>query len=129
MNKLNSAIVSILLENYQRVIPRDLFNESMLLKSLGRLSLLIHDNQLPSRLSIDTDGGPFKIVQDESGQLTVENITLMYGNEMLDFHTPLNSRVNYPLYVEYEYEEVEVFDDKGGITKEFLEFLEELDNQ
>ena len=129
MNKLNSAIVSILLENYQRVIPRDLFNESMLLKSLGRLSLLIHDNQLPSRLSIDTDGDPFEIIQDESGQLTVGNITLMYGEELLEFYTPLNSRENYPLYVEYEYEEVEVFDDKGGVRKEFLEFLEELDNQ
>lgn len=37
---------------YQRVIPRDLFNEAKLLKCLGRLSLFIHDGKSPPILKV-----------------------------------------------------------------------------
>ena len=46
--------------NYQRVIPRDLFNESKLLQQLGFVCLAIHDYRL-TRITFEDSGEAFDI--------------------------------------------------------------------
>ena len=46
-------------DTYTRVLPRDLFNESMLLKCLGKLTMLIEDELIPG-LSYEHDTDVFK---------------------------------------------------------------------
>lgn len=118
------SVLKYIQENYQRVIPRDFFNESMLLKCMGKLTLLIHNNQLPPELVIDYDDSGFEVDLTEHG-LEVSNATLSYGGVPLTFFTPYNSREPWPMFVvnEENYEEVQVFDNKGNVLQEFLDFL------
>lgn len=77
--------------NYQRVIPRDLFNESKLLKCIGRLILKIHDNDnLPAPMTFEHDGSPFKIVQQECGSLTIINLKIFISDTYSIQHTTVN---------------------------------------
>ena len=44
---------------YTRVLPRDLFNEAKLMKCMGLLTLLIHDELIPDCLKFEYDQEPF----------------------------------------------------------------------
>jgi hypothetical protein len=95
---------------YQRVIPRDLFNESALLKCLGRLSLLVNDD-MGGSLKIRYNGKPFDIRRnDGSGGLYCGNFRAYNKGKPISLETSLNSRDHYPLwyYIEgmKEYERV-----------------------
>lgn len=114
--------------NYQRVIPRDLFNESKLLKCIGRLVLLIHDNLAPQFLTFDYDGEPFIIGLTYCGHLKVKNINFSYDNFELEFKTVYNSKADYPFYCDYDNCEYLVFDENGNFDEEFLNLLEEIKN-
>lgn len=119
--------------NYERVLPRDLFNESKLLKCLGQLSLLIHDS---TRLSLliqfeheESDKG-FEICMDkDSGYIYCTNLQLLYNDTVISLYTPYNSREPYPLYFDcyYACNEVtgSVLTDDGQLTAEFLAFIEQ----
>lgn len=63
---------------YQRVLPRDLFNEAKLLKCLGQLSLLVYEGRLPLLLQHDTEFSQgFLVAQDRSsGDIFVSNLTV-----------------------------------------------------
>lgn len=132
--------------SYKRVIPRDLFNESKLLKCVGRLSLLIHDNlsyfdfKLADRLRIEFQEvddnkkeNSFKIDQNEmDGSIYVDNILFFnmltendYDN-YIHVYTPLNSKLNYPLMFIYKEEGEFVFDEEGALTIEFLSMFREV---
>jgi hypothetical protein len=111
--------------SYIRVIPRDLFNESKLLKCLGRLALQIHERAAPDGLAVyhnceESDG--FKIQQDKSdGGLFVANLVFtLPGKGVLTFKTLYSSKLAYPLIEEQE--GVFVFDDSGYFSSEFLDF-------
>ncbi|MCG8226403.1 hypothetical protein [Tenacibaculum finnmarkense] len=107
--------------NYKRVLPRDLFNEAKLLKSVGRLCLLIHDNLAPKGLSFKFDGESFKIKQLESGEITISNLIFsINNNEDIIFKTACNSRSNYPLIFEIQLDEFDVFNDDGTFDNDFL---------
>jgi len=85
--------------NYNRVIPRDLFNESKLLKCIGKLTLLIHDNLAPFGLKFEHDEEPFKIGLTNCGHLKIQNITFVYSSHTdfeLGFKTVYNSKSNFP---------------------------------
>lgn len=60
--------------NYQRVIPRDLFNEAKLGKCMGRLILRIHDCETPVHMSFEHNGNPFDIGLGDDGNLHIKNI-------------------------------------------------------
>jgi len=64
--------------SYLRVIPRDLFNESKLLKCLGQVCLHIHDNRAGRLAMVESgaaDGEQFEIDQNEfDGSLYVSNL-------------------------------------------------------
>ena len=105
---------------YERVIPRDLFNESKLLKCMGRLVLLVHDGAVPG-LDLWHDGGPFNIVQDENdGSISVSNVHL----SGMRLHTPVNCREPWPLVlVTDDWEEIAVFEDDGQLTEAFTQHI------
>ena len=122
-------------ENYQRVIPRDLFNESKLLKCMGRLVLLIHDNNIPegfelsltkSKRGVESrnhgdSSKPFKIGLLQDGSLTITNLQIFVNGVPCIFKTTYNSKSNFPLYLEYELTDYPVFNDKGEFDEEFIE--------
>lgn len=109
---------------YTRVIPRDLFNESKLLKCIGRLILLIHDNvNLPSPMSFHHDDEPFNIGLLDDGTLTITNINIWIKKKQFLFKTIYNSKSNYPLYVQdNNYTDYRVFDENGNFENEFVNF-------
>lgn len=112
---------------YQRVIPRDLFNESNLLKCLGKLYLCLETVNL-SGVELEHDGEAFDIDQDEStGGLFVRNVVLIVRGEKMNLWRPLNSRYAWPLYLTTsDDEEYSVFDDEGDLSVEMLQFLSPL---
>lgn len=114
--------------HYERVLPRDLFNEANLLKNLGRLFLLLDDAQKDCTLVHEYSDRPFCIAQDDSsGAITCSNIYLLKGKTRHYLWRPLNSRQPWPLFIMTEDEDViNVFhqdSDEGIITGEFAEFI------
>lgn len=114
--------------NYTRVLPRDLYNESKLLKCIGRLVLLIEDGHAPYGLQYEHEGEPFEIGLVEDGHLTFTNIHFSIGETELFLKTVYNSKNNYPLFLEYDNVDYEVFDEHGHFTKEFFSFTSEAHN-
>ena len=108
--------------NYTRVIPRDLFNEAKLLKCIGRLCLLIHDNNTPVKMSFEETGEPFNIGMSDCGSLMIVNLEVCIKGEPCVFKTTYNSKSNYPLMLEYDSCEYRVFDEQGEWDSEFMEF-------
>ena len=108
--------------NYERVIPRDLFNEAKLLEQIGRVCLAIHENVL-TRLSFDNDGSSFDIQLSDEGSLYASNLNFLDAEDLsINFTTNYNSRVKNPLLAhdpETE-EDYFVFDDQGNFTSQFL---------
>lgn len=110
--------------SYERVLPRDLFNEANLLKCIGKLCLLIHDNMLD--LEFEHDGGDFEIHQGTDGETFVANIQFSTpGGEIIHFYRPLNARAAWPLLADIDDENslITVFTDDGSISEEFSEAL------
>ena len=109
--------------NYQRVLPRDLFNEAKLLEQIGRICLSIHDSQLTG-LSFDHDGSSFDIQLSDEGSLYISNLEFLDTEGLpVSFTTNYNSRVKNPLLAhDREAEEnYFVFDDQSNFTNRFLE--------
>lgn len=115
---------------YLRVIPRDLFNESKLLKCLGKLALSIHEGCIPDltleHCTEESEG--FVIDQNPSdGTLFCANLELTYKGNVIHVATKYNCKDNYPLIFEMEingdYFDGYVFDDNGKFTKEFQDML------
>ena len=106
--------------NYQRVIPRDLFNESKLLQQLGFVCLAIHDCRL-TRITLEDSGEAFDIQLSDSGKLSVSNLTFWQGDEDVELWMTVNSREKNPLFFldPYTGDESYVFDDKGDFTSRF----------
>jgi len=105
--------------SYTRVIPRDLFNESNLLKCYGQLYLNLENMGLESSLRHNTDyDETFLITSSEDGCLTIDNVQLVLNDEEIMLECPLNSREPYPLYIADE-DFTSVFNDDGTFTEEF----------
>lgn len=110
------------METYLRVIPRDLFNESKLLKCIGRLVLLIHEGN-SNGIEFGHNGEPFIIHLQDDGSLFISNIHFSIGDSYLFFKTTYNSKANYPLFCEYDNCDILVFDESGNYEPEFIELL------
>ncbi len=112
--------------SYQRVLPRDLFNEAKLLKCLGQLALLIHDNKC-GKLCMELDDSEregFKIGQAlGDGTLYCENIECRLGDEMVAVGAPYNSKQPYPLTFLTADHDGPVFNDDGSLSEEFQALL------
>ena len=112
--------------NYTRVIPRDLFNEAKLLKCMGRLCLLILDNQTPVQMESKDTGEPFKIALLDEGVLTITNVEILINDKPYQFQTTYNCKSNYPLFLVHDYCEYQVFNDDGTLNDEFINFCKDL---
>lgn len=117
--------------NYQRVIPRDLFNEAKLLKCMGILALWELDKVVPelkitiSPYESDTDG--FDIALLDEGALFITNYHVSICDIFYDFKTVYNSKRDYPLYITTkEAEDIWVIGDDGKPSKEFLDYINSL---
>ena len=113
--------------NYQRVIPRDLFNEGNLLKCLGQLYLNLEVLKT-ERVEISYYGAGstegFDIQCTVDGDIYVDNISLHIRGVPYIIFRPLNSRRPYPVYtIKMDHSTLEVFNDDGTFHKEFLELL------
>jgi hypothetical protein len=116
---------------YQRVIPRDLFNEANLLKCYGQLALKLEEKPgVVFKLSGDYYGNYFDIQQNVDGCLSIDNIELTIKGKRWYLFRPLNSREPWPLYAydnqgcdEDNTTELQVFTDDGELSAEFLELL------
>lgn len=108
--------------SYRRVIPRDLFNESKLLKCLGKL-YIESENEEEGKIVLDHYGAPFAIEQDpSSGSIYVSkaSMAVIVNDRDVHLYTTLNSRYDWPLYCDYKDETVAVFNEDGTLTQEFL---------
>lgn len=110
--------------SYERVIPRDFFNEAKLLKCMGVLALKILDGMTPVHIHIHEPGTPFEIIQEESdGSLLISNYEVKIKGRYYCFSSPYNSKNNFPLTVTtYDQEDIKVFTEEGEFSKEFIEF-------
>ena len=110
--------------SYNRVIPRDFFNEGKLLKCMGVLPLSILDNKTPDGIEIHIDGSgeAFDIVLDQEWSiLEVINYNVTINGEEYRVGTTYNSKDNFPLYVIVDDVEILVFDENGKFSDEFIE--------
>lgn len=105
--------------SYQRVFPRDLFNESKLLKCLGRISLYIHDGFL-NGLIMDDSECQHDILIDQNqntGNLYVTNLHFSDRQGIpIYFSISYNSKENWPLLMGYRDEEYFILDEEGNLT-------------
>lgn len=111
--------------SYQRVIPRDLFNEASLLKCYGKLWLELEQRNLPHvSLSGPPVGEAFDVQQDwSSGAVTIRNVILRIDGWEVALWRPLNSREPWPLYcppVTVNGDDIAVFTNDGELSPEFL---------
>ena len=103
--------------NYVRVIPRDLFNESKLLKCLGQLQLYIHDNNRMG-FKVEFDGEPFDICQNvHDGSIYVRNYQVYLNNDLVTLYHPLNAKGPYPMQADYHDQTYDLFNEKGEINE------------
>lgn len=121
------------MKSHYRVIPRDLFNDSKLLKCMARVALLAHDGRIGSwSLSYDPyeeEGGPFRIEQNpHTGVLFVANLYFRNsrGGEEIHLHSPYNDRGPWPLCFETDDGETSgpCFLNDGSLTPDFIEVLQ-----
>lgn len=109
---------------YQRILPRDLFNEAKLLKCIGLVCLRILDNQTPCPMSNSEMDGAFEIALLDEGSLTITNLHINIQGKPFLFKTSYNSKANYPLFLEYDCCDYRVFDEQGNWDADFIEFCE-----
>lgn len=115
---------------YERVMPRDFFNEAKLLKCLGQLSLKIHDADEGAKgvvMHFCNSSEGCKIVLCEEGVLIDNNVEVRIQEEIISVYTTYNSKGVYPLDALFpDFDEVRVFDESGNFTTEFINKKEEL---
>lgn len=115
---------------YNRVLPRDLFNEAKLLKCMGRLCLLIEDRMTPVYMTVGAYGANgkegFIIGLIDSGELTITNLSILINGKPYLFKTAYNSQANWPLFVEHEDTDYPVFEDNGEWDAEFIQLVNEI---
>lgn len=107
--------------SYIRVLPRDLFNEASLLKCYGRLWIILDERRGHSARFVTEDVDHFGIVQrQEDGSLFISNVEFTIAGRRYLLTRPLNSREDWPLYVEdiddMDAEPVEVFNSMGYLS-------------
>jgi hypothetical protein len=112
--------------SYQRVIPRDLFNESSLLKCYGRLYIALEGDGRAGFAVEFADS--FDIVQrEDDGFLFVDNLPFRVGEYEYRLVRPLNSRHAWPLYAERiddsDFDAIPVFDGSGNLSSDMIALL------
>lgn len=113
------------MHTYTRVLPRDLFNESDLLKCIGRLWILTENGDHSAKFH-DEDMPAFEIEQSpDDGSIYVGNLTFSIAGAAHRLYRPLNARSPWPLYAvnsdDYDSDAIRVFRDDGELSDELKE--------
>lgn len=113
--------------SYTRVIPRDLFNEAGLLKAVGRVVILLGENDGHQARIMQDQVEFFDVVQnDGSGDILIANINFEVDGKEWHLERPLNSRESWSLWArdpdDIE-EEVEVFTEDGNFTEDMRRLI------
>lgn len=116
--------------SYQRVIPRDLFNEASLLKCLGKLWIRTEGRET---VAWRQTGDAFDIQQDDGdGSIGVANLIVSIKGTPYRLYRPLNSRAPWPLWVtnpaDPNFEDFEVLEaadegDDAYLSEEMLHLI------
>ena len=112
--------------SYERVIPRDLFNEANLLKCLGKVFINLENKPFGKiDVQMGNDGEAFDIQQNpEDGSTFCSNVVLLKNGHDIPMFRPLNSRQEWSLMChDNDGDEIFIFDDFGNFSEEFVEFL------
>lgn len=121
------------IKDYDRVLPRDLFNESKLLKDLGFLVLYIQNGTAPEGLeykfTVHKEVPPYNrqfiIVQDQSsGDLIVQNLDIRLYDEKLYLYHPYNEKESPSLRFQTSNIQGSVFDSEGEFSQDFIVLCE-----
>lgn len=120
---------------YQRMIPRDLFNDANLLKCYGQLYIKLTESGIEhsAKLLDDLCQDGFNIEQNpNSGATSLNNVILLIDNMTYWLERPLNSRDSWPLYVvgndaDGDTDPIPVFDDNGNLSSEMIELITKSD--
>lgn len=118
------------MSKYERVLPRDRFNEASLLKCYAQLWIALEEKQDKGKGQfVQESVDHFDIDQDpSSGGIYIGNLTFTIDGVKHYLARPLNSRDHWPLYVvgnefDPDFEEVKVFDDQGNLSEEMIRLL------
>lgn len=113
--------------SYNRVIPRDLFNEGNLLKCYGQIYIELETMREADAALVEGDiENGFHIEQDEDdGSISIVNVHLEVRGTRYPLRRPLNARGSYPLYLSVgeDEDEIAVFCEAGRFTEEMKAFL------
>lgn len=110
--------------SYQRVIPRDLFNEGNLFKCYGKLWIELERWHMEDKLEHHNDGEQFEVLQDDDGNTFIYNVHLIVNNRVYMPYRPLNSRDPWPLLIDLPNgDTINVFEDDGELSYEFKIFI------
>lgn len=115
---------------YYRVLPRDLFNESKVLKCYGRLALILldYDGLYPLKLVHTKQTRGFLIEQHpDSGDLTCTNLKLFHtSGHKIRLACGLNSKLPYSMaFNDGSHELSYVFNDDGEFHQDFIDAITE----
>lgn len=95
------------------------------MKCMGLVCLKILDNQTPCLMSHnEIEEGGFEIELLEEGSLFISNLRIAIKGKNFLFKTTYNSKSNYPLFLEYDSCDYQVFDESGDWDSEFIKFCE-----
>lgn len=112
---------------YNRVLPRDLFNEAKLLKCIGHLIIMIQENREPASCKMSYSDllipDRFDVALLPEGSLVIQNLGIAVNRKPYIFKTTYNSKANFPLFVQHKDADYRVFDEEGKWDSEFHEFL------
>lgn len=114
---------------YERVLPRDLFNESSLFFLYGHLWLRLYESKFQHDAEIAEESvSGFKIVQDESsGAISIENVNLFIKGKKYNLERGMNSREKWSFILscksDPDFNEIMVFDDEGELSEEMKDLI------
>ncbi len=96
-----------------------------MLKCYGRIYINLETAGLPD-VALEHNGAAFDVQLDgTSGGITISNVTLKVRGKAYQLYRPLNSRLEWPLYLVDENEEdIAVFADDGLFSGEMREFCQ-----
>ena len=113
--------------SYQRVLPRDAFNEANYLKCIGRLALIRNDQlegyqyfELVSDL-YEEFGSSFSRNQD--GDLYCHSTFIRVLEGKYRIYRNLNSRSPYPVYIITDVGMIDLLTDEGNLTQDFIDWV------
>lgn len=122
-----------MLIKYNRVAPRDLFNESKLLKCMGKL--VIHLENEFRLVPSNDDYKSFDVrLNQDNNTLHLINIRFIiegksFSLDSPSFFIPYNSKGNWPLKFHWDWEDHDVLDSEGELDYEFKLLLKSIINQ